>query len=75
MEDTAEDTLDDWLEVDELLAEEADDAEELRDCDMLEGDEGFEKTLLAEDDVGEDEADNEGESEDADEADKGEELD
>ncbi|KAG9957961.1 hypothetical protein KCU61_g8746, partial [Aureobasidium melanogenum] len=75
MEDTAEDTLDDKLEIDELLAEEADDAEELLDCDSLEGDKRSEKTLLAEDDVGEDEADNEGEGEDADEADKGEELD
>ncbi|KAG9564812.1 hypothetical protein KCU77_g17130, partial [Aureobasidium melanogenum] len=75
MKDTAEDTLDDWLEIDELLAEEADDTGELFDCDVLEGDKKFEKTLLAEDDVGEDEADNEGEGEDANEADKGEELD
>lgn len=53
LEDTIEDMLDDWLETDELLAEEIDDAEELLDCDMSEEDKELEKTLLAEDDADE----------------------
>lgn len=63
--------LDARLEIDELLAEEADDAEELLNCDTLEEDRELEKTLLAEDDADEEEADDKRDEE----ADNEEELD
>lgn len=73
-DDSTEVMLDARLEVGELLANvtnDADDAEELLDCDALVEDEELEKTLLAEDDTVEEEADDKRDEE----ADKEEELD
>lgn len=70
-EERTEVELDARLGVGELLAEVTDDAEELLDCDALVEDEELEKTLLAEDDTVEEEADDKRDEE----ADKEEELD